>query len=200
MQVSNTRRLNIIPFVFSEEWLYYPNIDVGYRYILGTRGNRPIIVIGLNPSTATPERPDPTIKRVMAIAKRNGYDSFIMLNLYAQRATQPEDLDEDCNCVLHTENLKALRWALAYTKKQYPNDVVPVWCAWGNLVERRRYLARCWNDMLDVLHAEQNELLCISITKAGHPIHPLYQKNSSQLIKWELLSPIDPKTPHEERC
>lgn len=136
----------------------------------------------------------------MAIAENNGFDSFIMLNLYAQRATLPEDLDDKLNGALHMENLKALRWALDHTKRLYQNDAVPVWCAWGNLIKSRGYLMRCWNDMLEVLSADQVELLCISTTKAGQPIHPLYQKNSSRLQKWDLPSPPDPIAPNEKRC
>ena len=34
-------------------WLYVPNTYSEYRYILGTRGKRPLICIGINPSTST---------------------------------------------------------------------------------------------------------------------------------------------------
>ena len=108
MQTTDTHKLNIVPFRYSSDWLYYPNVDMEYRFILGTRGRNPIIVIGLNPSTATPEQPDPTIKRVSAIASHNGYDSFVMLNLYAQRATIPGNLDVELNRELHGENLGIL--------------------------------------------------------------------------------------------
>lgn len=184
MQVPDTAQLNIVPFSYLDEWLYFPNIDIEYRYILGTRGSKPLIVIGLNPSTATPQRPDPTIKRIMAIAEHNGFDSIIMLNLYAQRATKPEDLDRVCNPVLHAENLKAVKWALEYAGRFYANERIPVWCAWGNLIKSRSYLSDCKKDIQAVLASVSAELLCISVTKEGQPIHPLYQKNDSKLICW----------------
>jgi hypothetical protein len=42
-------------------WLYAPNFYSEYRYILGTRGKRPLICIGINPSTAKPDALDNTL-------------------------------------------------------------------------------------------------------------------------------------------
>lgn len=67
------------------KWLYVPNRYGEYRYILGTRGDRPLICIGVNPSTAAPGELDPTLRSVERVAHHNGYDSFIMFNVYAQR-------------------------------------------------------------------------------------------------------------------
>ena len=35
-------------------WLYVPNVYAEYRYILGTRGEKPLICVGVNPSTPAP--------------------------------------------------------------------------------------------------------------------------------------------------
>ena len=77
-----------------EKWLYAPNFYSEYRYILGTRGSNPLICIGINPSTAKPDDLDNTLKSVERIALGNGFDSFIMFNVYAQRATNPDDMEE----------------------------------------------------------------------------------------------------------
>lgn len=66
-------------------WLYVPNRYSEYRYILGTRGQKPLICMGINPSTAAPDALDPTLQSVQRIALSNGYDSFLMFNVYAQR-------------------------------------------------------------------------------------------------------------------
>ena len=89
------------------KWLYVPNYYGEYRYILGTRGERPLICVGVNPSTAAPGELDPTLKSVERVALHNGYDSFIMFNVYAQRATRPEDMERVCNGALHAENMRA---------------------------------------------------------------------------------------------
>ena len=37
------------------KWLYVPDYYADYRYLLGTRGENPLICIGINPSTAAPD-------------------------------------------------------------------------------------------------------------------------------------------------
>ena len=80
-----------------KKWLYAPNFYSEYRYILGTRGKNPLICIGINPSTAEPDNLDNTLKSVERIALGNGFDSFIMFNVYAQRATDPDAMEKECN-------------------------------------------------------------------------------------------------------
>ena len=65
-------------------WLYVPNTYSEYRYILGTRGKKPLICVGINPSTAAPDALDPTLQSAQRIALANGYDSFLPC---ASRAT-----------------------------------------------------------------------------------------------------------------
>ena len=95
------------------KWLYVPNYYGEYRYILGTRGEKPLICVGVNPSTAAPGDLDNTLKSVERVAHHNGYDSFIMFNVYAQRATRPEDMEKSCNAALHAENMRAFDYALS---------------------------------------------------------------------------------------
>ena len=82
-------------------WLYVPCHYSEYRYILGTKGKRPLICIGINPSTAKPDDLDNTLKSVERIAAGNGFDSFIMFNVYPQRATDPDDMDKNFNRPMH---------------------------------------------------------------------------------------------------
>ena len=94
-------------------WLYVPNTYSEYRYILGTRGQKSLICVGINPSTAAPDALDPTLQSAQRIALNNGYDSFLMFNVYAQRATRPDDMERVCNSALHEENRKAFRYLLS---------------------------------------------------------------------------------------
>ena len=163
-----------------EKWLYAPNFYSEYRYILGTRGKNPLICIGINPSTAEPDNLDNTLKSVERIALGNGFDSFIMFNVYAQRATSPDDMEKTCNPALHKENLEAFRYVLSISE----NPVV--WAAWGAIIEKRGYLADCVRDMLDVGREYGTKWYCAgAITKKGHPHHPLY------LRKDEKIKPFD---------
>ena len=127
-----------------EKWLYVPNSYSEYRYILGSRGKKPLICIGINPSTAAPDALDPTLQSVNRIALSNGYDSFLMFNVYAQRATRPDDMEKAMNPLLHEENRKAFRYLLSLSPQP------AVWAAWGNIIEKRDYLTDCMRDFLAV--------------------------------------------------
>ena len=119
-----------------EKWLYVPDFYSEYRYILGTKGNRPLICIGINPSTAEPGNLDNTLKSVERIALGNGFDSFIMFNVYAQRATRPKDMEAACNTALHRENMKAFAYVLRLSESR-----PVIWAAWGTIIKQRSYLA-----------------------------------------------------------
>ena len=163
-----------------EKWLYAPNFYSEYRYILGTRGKKPLICVGINPSTAKPDALDNTLKSVQRIADGNGFDSFLMFNVYAQRATRPDDMERVCNLRLHEENMKAFRHLLSIGEKP------AVWAAWGAIIEKRRYLPECVADMLAISREYDAQWFCAGpISKKGHPHHPLY------LRKDEKLKPFD---------
>ena len=163
-----------------EKWLYAPNFYSEYRYILGTRGKNPLICIGINPSTAAPGALDNTLKSVERIALGNGFDSFIMVNVYAQRATNPDAMEKTCNPRLHQENLAAFRYVLSISDKP------AVWAAWGAIIEKRDYLADCLRDMVEAGQEYGADWYCAgAVTKKGHPHHPLY------LRKDEKIKPFD---------
>ena len=164
------------------KWLYAPNFYSEYRYILGTRGKNPLICIGINPSTARPGDLDNTLKSVERIALGNGFDSFLMFNVYAQRATDPNAMEKSCNLQLHRENMEAFRYVLSISRSP------AVWAAWGTIIEKRDYLPDCLRDMLQIGEALGAKWYCAgAVSRKGHPHHPLY------LRKDEKLKPFDVK-------
>ena len=166
-----------------KKWLYAPNFYSEYRYILGTRGKNPLICIGINPSTAQPDDLDNTLKSVERIALGNGFDSFIMFNVYAQRATDPDAMEQQCNWQLHKENMEAFRYVLSIS--QNPS----VWAAWGTIIEKRAYLPDCVKDMVSIGQRFNTRWYCAgAVSKKGHPHHPLY------LRKDEEIKPFDVET------
>ena len=96
-------------------WYYEPHTYQPYRYVLGRVGRHPLVCIGINPSTAQPGALDPTLKSVERLAAANGFDSWIMFNVYPQRATDPNDMDRVPDRALCDENL---RWL---SKKGHPH-------------------------------------------------------------------------------
>lgn len=166
----------------TEKWLYVPDFYSEYRYILGTRGKKPLICIGINPSTAKPDDLDNTLKSVERIALGNGFDSFIMFNVYAQRATSPKDMEKECNYELHNENMKAFEYILSLSESE-----PAVWAAWGTIINERDYLATCVMDMIRL--GEKYGAKWYTAGKrsknGGHPHHPLYLKKDSVLDEFQ---------------
>ena len=164
-----------------QRWLYVPNRYSEYRYILGTRGKKPLICIGINPSTAAPDALDPTLQSVERIALSNGYDSFLMFNVYAQRATRPDDMEKVCNPQLHEENRKAFRYLLSLSGQP------AVWAAWGNIIMKRDYLMDCMRNFLADGEAVGAKWYTAGpLLKSGHPHHPLYLKRDTKLLDFDI--------------
>ena len=169
-----------------KKWLYAPPFYSEYRYILGTRGKNPLICIGINPSTAEPENLDNTLKSVERIALGNGFDSFIMFNVYAQRATNPDTMERSCNLQLHKENLDAFRYVLSISERP------AIWAAWGAIIEKRKYLPACVRDMLEIGEEYGATWYCAgAITKKGHPHHPLYLRKDEKIKPFDVSTYLD---------
>lgn len=165
-----------------DRWLYAPNFYSEYRYILGTKGKNPLICIGINPSTAKPDDLDNTLKSVERIALGNGFDSFIMFNVYAQRATDPDAMEKQCNLQLHRENMKAFAYVLSIAE----NPVV--WAAWGTIIEKRDYLSACLNDMIAIGQSFNARWVCAGkCSKKGHPHHPLYLRKDEKIHSFPIV-------------
>ena len=165
------------------KWLYAPNFYSEYRYILGTRGKNPLICVGINPSTAAPDDLDNTLKSVERVAHHNGYDSFIMFNVYAQRATDPDDMELTYNDALHEENMKAFSYALSLDETGHP----AVWAAWGTIIEKRDYLPACVRDMINIGNSYHAQWFSAGKkSKKGHPHHPLYLRKDSPLEEFDV--------------
>lgn len=166
-----------------ERWLYVPCRYTEYRYILGTRGENPLICIGINPSTAQPGDLDNTLKSVERIAHGNGYDSFIMFNVYAQRATDPKSMDKSPDPRLHRENMRAFEHVLSSCAA---GRAPALWAAWGTIIEQRDYLADCLRDMIAIGQRHGAKWFTVGRrSKKGHPHHPLYLRRDS------LTEPFD---------
>ncbi|HCQ73737.1 MAG TPA: hypothetical protein DIT84_02930 [Clostridiales bacterium] len=161
----------------ADKWLYVPDYYADYRYILGTRGSDPLICIGINPSTAAPDDLDNTLKSVARIADANGYDSWIMFNVYAQRATNPDDMDIALNEKLHRENMRAFEYIL----NNVGEGISPaIWAAWGTIIEKRPYLRDCVLDMVRIGQSYgANWFSAGKRSKKGHPHHPLYLRKDA---------------------
>ncbi len=157
------------------DWIYINTHDDDARFVLGETGERCLTCIGINPSTARPNDLDNTLRQVRNRAAMFGYDSWTMINVYPQRATNPDNLDSRINEEYHQQNLVEIEKLLASTS-------VDLWAAWGTIITKRPYLKRCLADIITV--AKKYDVNWFSIgnkSKAGHPHHPLYLKKGLPL-------------------
>ncbi len=164
----------------TNQWIYEQTPDKLYRYTLGTKGVRPLICFGINPSTASPHNLDPTVRNVEAFAKICGYDSFIMLNLYPMRATNPNAMDKEANLIEIEKNLQAMERIFALGN-------CDIWAAWGTLITKRPYLKDCLRDIVALTKKYNCNWITIgSRSKAGHPHHPLYLNRENRPVAFDI--------------
>jgi hypothetical protein len=164
-----------------DQWIYENDRNNSVRYLLGTKGYNPLICIGINPSTAEPENLDNTLKSVERLSLSNGYDSWIMLNVYPQRATNPDGMHDEADPVIHRKNM-------AHAAELFENIEKPaVWAAWGTLITKRPYLAGCLADLFSASAGQNCEWLTIGEpTRMGHPRHPLYLKSTLETRPFDI--------------
>ena len=127
--------------------------------------------IMLNPSTADADLNDPTIRRCIGFAKREGCGGLVVVNLFALRATDPKEL------------------------ARHPFPVGPDWRHWLDvtLAEIDGPLIAGWGAQKGIaiqvettrqaLNAAGRKVMCLGKTADGSPRHPLYIKGDQPLVQ-----------------
>lgn len=149
-----------------------------YRYRLHRTWDveKPTVAfVMLNPSTADETSLDPTCRLCKNYAKRWGYGELVVGNIFAYRATDPDDL-KAADEPVGPKNDRYLR--------EICDDAELVVAAWGTHGahrDRGQEVART----LDVqLHA-------LDTTQDGHPNHPLYQRKDLDPEPWDERALLD---------
>lgn len=133
---------------------------------------RAAMFVGLNPSTADETQDDPTIRRCIGFAKAWGYGALVMTNLFAFRATDPDEMKRAPLPVGPDNDSFLRRWA---------RDAGVVVAAWG-VHGTHRGRDREVRDMLPTMRV-------LGLTKDGHPKHPLYLPKDLTPIHWPHKRP-----------
>lgn len=165
--------------------MQYTNVDMigdnHVRYALIKHGKNPLIVFGVNPSTADDQKPDATMRKVMGFASRHGYDGFIMLNIYPQRATNIDNLPNEICEDIHFQNLKTIEQILSQII--CPNILM----AYGNPINTKSYLRNCLKDILNVLQPLNAEYFQLGeLTRYGNPRHPSRPAYSTEFKRFDI--------------
>ncbi|MCH2488566.1 MAG: DUF1643 domain-containing protein [Flavobacteriales bacterium] len=149
----------------------HPENDPNIRYVLGKKGINNLLVICLNPSTATGVKHDGTTDNVEKIAAVNGYDGWVLFNLSPQRTPFPHLLDILPNEEYLSKNRDKLEAFILDPDWAIKN----VWLAWGNNIMSKTYLKEQAHLILCSLRNHSLVFWHIKYTQKGHPYHPSKQ-------------------------
>ena len=161
--------------------------DGRYRYYLTRRwdnGSYPIIFALLNPSMATAETDDPTIRRCIGYAHKWGYGGLIVVNLFAIRSPNPKilySLDDPVGPENRDYWDKAIHEARQDAKRiEGPGYEAPILCGWGI---HGGYMDQD-DTALGWLERKPARSLALGVTKKNFPRHPLYMRKDAKPTKY----------------
>lgn len=121
----------------------------------------------LNPSTADAEKDDPTIRRCIGYAREWGFEGMYVYNLFALRATDPQEMMAADNPIGEDVGVTNLNDVFLRAIGEH-GVVVAGWGVNGGHMNRGE-------QVLDMLRVTPQ---CLTQTKDGHPGHPLYLKKT----------------------
>ena len=130
-----------------------------------------ILWIMLNPSTADAENDDPTIRRCLSFSKDWGYERVEIANLFALRATDPEELTTAPEIIGWDND----RFILEAAKRA--SRVMVAWGAFWKAEERAKHI-------MQILKVADAKPLCLGHTLCGAPRHPLYVRGGQKAIEY----------------
>lgn len=146
-----------------------------YRYSLlrnwGADNDPFVMFVGMNPSVASPDVDDPTVRREINFTRAMGFTAYAKCNVLDFRATYPRDL-----FAVNPRSDKNLETIVSLARD--PN-CARVIAAWGALPKPLRRYA---DDVITALRGVP--LYCMGKTKDGAPRHPLYLPNSAECVPW----------------
>lgn len=148
-----------------------------YRYALWRIWNKQLPTLGfilLNPSTADAVIDDPTIARCCERARLLGFGGIYVVNLFAVRATNPEDIYTAPNPV-GPDNDRWIRYYMTMCHK-----VVCGWGKHGSYCGRAKEVLALFADLQK--HFEL--LYALNINADGTPTHPLYLSYQATLMPY----------------
>lgn len=141
----------------------------------------------LNPSTADGTEDDATIRRCVGFARDQGYGAIDVINLFAYRATKPDELipaaggnGQNWWDITGTEN--PAWWAEVLAGS---DALVCAWGAWWNNVPVQKRPPR--DSPVKLAREFRVPVLCLGLTKGGQPKHPLYIPTTQEFEAFDGL-------------
>ena len=161
--------------------------DRRHRLVLWRRwsDSRPIGFLMLNPSRAGLED-DPTVRRCVGFARREGAGGIVVGNLSPLIATDPRDLYtailERSDFAFPREHAELRSGAFAPC-----SVVIAAWGTFGgaSAVAVEALTATAIEAALDSYRTRRQALRCLGVTEKGWPRHPLYLAADTPILPWE---------------
>jgi hypothetical protein len=153
-------------------------LEGNYHYTLkrewDKNNSKSVVFILLNPSTADDEEDDQTTKICIEFAKRWGFGSMQIVDLFAYRATDPKELKRLDNYVtmVGKQNNVYIQKALNEADK-----IVVAWGEHGTL--KNRYKDQELKELLS-----KYPLYCFRVIAKNQPKHPLGVSYHTPLIEY----------------
>ena len=148
--------------------------DGNYRYWLSREwaaSNESCAFIMLNPSTATADRDDPTIRRCIRFAQGWGYGTLYVANLFAFCTSDPNYLKTTADPV-GPDNDQSILAVMARCSL-----TIAAWGANGVYLDRH-------HRVVQLIASVGGRLWHLGLSNAGHPRHPLYLPTGAQPTEW----------------
>lgn len=148
-----------------------------WRYVLWRRwdDSKPACnFLMLNPSTADETLPDNTVTRCKLFAMDWGYGSLIVTNLFAWRATDPDEMKAAADPIGPENDRHILE--------------VATWCeivVFAHGVHGQHKLRNGIVHAMFQRHGLEPKMRHLGLTKGGYPKHPLYLKKTLKPLPFQ---------------
>lgn len=157
-------------YVLERWWAYDPH-DVITRSREAHSAVRWACWIMLNPSTATADVDDATIRKIQKFSRSWGYGGARVVNLFALRSSKPKALYG------HPDPIGPANDNFIVEAVRESDLVVAAWGVHGALHQRGEAV-------VEVVVAAGRDLHALRLTNGGHPWHPLYRPDDEQPFVW----------------
>ncbi len=145
---------------------------------------RSALWVMLNPSTADANVDDPTMRRVINFSSRDDFTSLTVINLCPYITANPANLKRRTH-----EELFPMGYFDEIRVKLGEYDTMI--CGWGSgavsMLSRESLISSMSMIRAIALGFDKADVMCLGLSKQGHPRHPLYLKKNSNLVPFDLV-------------
>lgn len=148
------------------------------RYLLWRTvgyGATTVAFVMLNPSTADPQKDDPTLRKCRAFACDWGYGLLHVANLFSIRGADPKQIDFRAQPDLFSDQIND-----SVLREMVLCGADRIVAAWG----AQDHIGRVTDQFRQMCRDERLDLYHLGLNDGGSPKHPLYLPKDTKPEKW----------------